>query len=154
MRDDSGPDNFATANDLTAPVDTAQMAYRSVQPSTMSLLGLVRHLAEVERHWFRRVMAREPAPKLYCTETNPDGDWNDAVADPDLVEQAWSSWRDEVAFGERFVLKASDLDCTGRTGAGRTIQLREVLVHMIEEYARHSGHADLLRERIDGRVGQ
>jgi hypothetical protein len=66
------------------------------------------------------------------------------------VATAWASWRDEVAFAERFVADAPDLELTGPDGT----VLRTVLVHMIEEYARHNGHADLLRERIDGRVGQ
>ena len=137
-----------------AGLDHEQLARRSVPPSTMSLLGLVRHLAEVERTWFRRVMAGEATPKLYCTETDRDGDWNGAVADPDVVAEAWRSWRDEVAFADSFLAGASDLTTVGRMADDRPIQLREVLVHMIEEYARHAGHADLLRERIDGRVGQ
>jgi hypothetical protein len=72
------------------------------------------------------------------------------VADPEVVAEAWSTWRAELAFAERFVDAASDLDLVGKQGH----VLRRVLVHMIEEYARHNGHADLLRERIDGRVGQ
>ena len=76
------------------------------------------------------------------------------MADPEVVAQAWRAWRDEVAFAERFVAGADDLGMRGTMRDGKTISLREVLVHMIEEYARHCGHADLLRERIDGRVGQ
>jgi uncharacterized damage-inducible protein DinB len=131
-------------------LDAEQLARRSVPPSTMSLLGLLRHLSEVERYWFRRVMAGEELAKLYCTREDPDGDWNGAVADAAVVDEAWRLWRAEVAFAEQLVADAPDL---GTTGA-RNTQLREVLVHMIEEYARHCGHADLLRERIDGRVGQ
>jgi uncharacterized damage-inducible protein DinB len=116
-----------------ADLDAEQMARRPVPPSTMSLLGLVRHLAEVERHWFRREMAGQDAPSLYRTDGDRDGDWNWAVADAD-----------------RFVADAVDLDVSGTSG----MPLREVLVHMIEEYARPCGHADLLRERIDGRVGE
>lgn len=134
-----------------AGLDAEQLARRSVPPSTMSLLGLVRHLAEVERHWFRRAMAGHDAPKLYCSELDPDGDWNGATADPAAVDDAWHAWRTEVAFAEQFVAGTADL---GTPGAGRPVQLRDVLVHLIEEYARHCGHADLLRERIDGRVGQ
>jgi len=73
-----------------------------------------------------------------------------AVADPDVVADAWATWRAEVAFAERYVDQATDLSMVGAAGD----PLREVLVHMIEEYARHNGHADLLRERIDGRKGQ
>jgi uncharacterized damage-inducible protein DinB len=133
-----------------ADLDAEQLARRSVPPSTMSLLGLVRHLAEVERHWFRREMARPDAPSLYCSEEDRDGDWNGAVAEPDVVDEAWRTWRTEVAFAEQFVADTADLGTLGATG----VPLRDVLVHMIEEYARHCGHADLLRERIDGRVGQ
>lgn len=80
-------------------------------------------------------------------------DVNGAVADPEVLAEAWETWRAEVAFAERFVDEASDLGITGTHG-GDTISLRDVLVHMIAEYGRHNGHADFLRERIDGRVGQ
>jgi uncharacterized damage-inducible protein DinB len=134
-------------------LDAEQLARRSVEPSTMSLLGLVRHLAEVERNWFRRVMNGQDAPRLFCTETNRDGDFDDAVADPAMVEEAFAAWRSEMAYADEYLATMPDLDTTvaGRDGE---ISLREVLVHMVEEYARHNGHADLLRERIDGRVGQ
>jgi uncharacterized damage-inducible protein DinB len=137
-----------------ADLDATQLAQRSVPPSTMSLLGLVRHLAEVERYWFRVVMAGETASKLYSPDGQRDGDWDGAVADGDVVAQAWRHWGEEVALAERLVDEAADLDVVGRMRDGNPIRLREVLVHMIEEYARHCGHADLLRERIDGRVGQ
>jgi uncharacterized damage-inducible protein DinB len=137
-----------------ADLDAEQLARRAVPPSTMSLLGLVRHMAEVERHWFRRVMANEQAPKLYGGGADRDRDWDGARADPQQVEEAWASWRREVRFAEQLIAGTGDLGTLGRMPDGRTIQLREVLVHMIEEYARHCGHADLLRERVDGRVGQ
>jgi uncharacterized damage-inducible protein DinB len=116
----------------------------------MSLLGILRHLTEVERSWFRRCMAGQNAPRRYVTEQDRDADWNGAVADPAVVDEAWRAWRAEVAFAEQFVAETPDL----RTLGDRLVPLRSVLVHMIEEYARHCGHADLLRERIDGRVGQ
>jgi len=137
-----------------ADLDAAQLASRSVPPSTMSLLGLIRHMADVERHWFRRVMAQADAPPLYWSEDVPDADWLGAVADPAVVDDAWRAWRDEVAFAEKFVSDTPDLSVKGIYGDGDSVELRSVLVHMIEEYARHCGHADLLRERIDGRVGQ
>jgi uncharacterized damage-inducible protein DinB len=137
-----------------ADLDAVQLARRSVPPSTMSLLGLIRHMADVERNWFRRVMAQADAPPLYWSEGVEDGDWLGAVADPAVVDDAWRAWREEVAFAERFVADSPDLGLKGVMQDGRSIALREVLVHMIEEYARHNGHADLLRERIDGRVGQ
>jgi hypothetical protein len=140
-------------------LDAEALARRSVEPSTMSLLGLVRHLAEMERHSFRKVMAGQDAPRLFCSDTNRDGDFDGAVPDPQVVAEAWDAWRAEVDFAERLVAKAATLDITGkdRTGLGQgqgPISLREVLVEMIHEYARHLGHADLLRERIDGRIGQ
>ena len=130
-----------------AGLDAEAMARRSVPPSTLSLLGLVRHMAEVERNWFRRRLAGQDAPPRYGGD---DAEFDGAVPDPEVVAEAWSAWRSEVAFAERFVAEAPDLDLTGSDGT----VLREVLVHMIEEYARHNGHADFLRERIDGRVGQ
>jgi uncharacterized damage-inducible protein DinB len=133
-----------------ADLDAEELARRSVPPSTMSLLGLIRHMAEVERGWFRRRLAGQDAPRLYSSEADTEGDWNGAVADPAVVDEAWRAWRAEVAFAEKFVDDSDDLGATGKGG----VPLRDVLVHMIEEYARHCGHADLLRERIDGRVGQ
>ena len=131
-------------------LDAEQLARRSVPPSTMSLLGLVRHMAEVERDWFRREMAGQDTPDLYCSDHDREGDWNGAVADPAVVAEAWRAWRVEVAFADQFIEGTADLGTPGT----KQMPLRQVLVHMIEEYARHCGHADLLRERIDGRVGQ
>ncbi len=143
-----------------AGLDAEQMAQRSVEPSTLSLLGIVRHLAGVERETFRVLMAGQDAPMLYCSPTNRDGDFDGAVADPDVVAEAWDTWHAEVDFAERFVDQAPSLDITGddpmnqHGSGGGQMSLREVLVGTIEEYARHMGHADLLRERIDGRLGQ
>ncbi len=134
-------------------LDAEQMARRSVPPSTMSLLGLVRHMADVERNWFRRVMAGEDARPLFYSAESPDGDWDGATADDAIVAEAWQAWRNEVAFAEGFVDRTADLGAMG-TRHGALVPLRDILVHMIEEYARHCGHADLLRECIDGRVGQ
>jgi uncharacterized damage-inducible protein DinB len=134
-------------------LDAAQLARRAVDPSTMSLLGLVRHLAEVERSWFRRRFAGQDVPKRYQSEADPDGDFNGAVADQTVVDEAWAAWREEVAFAEQLV-RDTDLGFVGTDGGGGPISLRELLVHMVEEYARHNGHADLLRERIDGRIGE
>ncbi|MEV0641042.1 DinB family protein [Streptomyces sp. NPDC050619] len=142
-----------------AGLDAEQMARRSVPPSTMSLLGLVRHLAEGERH-LRRVMAGEDTPRLYRTDEDRDAEWNGAIADPAVVEDAWRQWRAEVELTDRFIADVTDL---GTLNAGFSdfgpepggqVQLRDVLAAQIGEYARHCGHADLLRERIDGRVGQ
>jgi hypothetical protein len=141
-----------------AGLDAAGMARRSVPPSDLSLLGLVRHLAETEQSWFRRTLAGQDVPRLYRTADEPGRAFSGAVPDPARVRQAWANWREEVAFAEQFVADAPDLEVAGHhdDGAGHAsaITLREVMVHLIEEYARHNGHADLLRERIDGRIGQ
>jgi hypothetical protein len=143
-----------------AGLDAEAMARRAVEPSTMSLLGLVRHLAEVERATFRVLMAGQDVPRLYCSSTDRDGDFDGAVADPQVVAQAWDAWRAEADYTTRFVAAAPSLDVTAQDpgnqhgSGGGAISLREVLVGAIEEYARHLGHADLLRERIDGRLGQ
>jgi uncharacterized damage-inducible protein DinB len=135
-------------------LDPAQLARRSVPPSTMSLLGLIRHMADVERNWFRRVMSQADAPALYWSDDVPAADWAGAVADQAVVDDAWRAWREEVAFAEDFVAGSPDLGIKGTMRDGTKVALREVLLHMVEEYARHCGHADLLRERVDGRVGQ
>ncbi|MGH1562196.1 DinB family protein [Mumia sp. DW29H23] len=135
-------------------LDAEQMARRSVPPSTMSLLGLVRHLADVERTWFRQVMAGEDVTRHYRTAEDRDADFNGAVADDEVVADAWRRWEDEIAYAERLVDATDDLGALSRSTAHDPVSLREVMVHMIEEYARHAGHADLLRECIDGRTGQ
>src|SRR5438477_245796 len=88
----------STSTSRRAGLDAEALARRSVEPSTMSLLGLVRHLAEVERDSFRNVMVGQNAPKLFCSDTDLDGDFNGAVADPDVVAGAWAAWRAEVDF--------------------------------------------------------
>jgi uncharacterized damage-inducible protein DinB len=139
-----------------AGLDAASLARRGVEPSTLSLLGLVRHLADVERGWFRRVLAGQDAPPHFGSATDPDEDFNGAAPDPALVAEAWQVWRAEVEFADRFVAEAPDLDITGKVPDPwrGPMSLRWVLLHMVEEYARHNGHADLLRQQIDGRVGQ
>ncbi|MFC8124067.1 DinB family protein [Streptomyces sp. NPDC057302] len=131
----------------------AELALRSVEPSTLSLLGLVRHLADVERRWFRRVLAGQDVPLLFGTDTDPDQDFDGAAPDPAVIAAAWQAWRAETAFADRFAAEAPDLDIEGHDGWRGTVSLRWVLIHLIEEYARHNGHADLLRERIDGAIG-
>ncbi|UQT60531.1 DinB family protein [Streptomyces durmitorensis] len=131
----------------------AELALRSVEPSTLSLLGLVRHLADVERRWFRRVLAGQDVPLLFGTDTHPDHDFDGAVPEPAVIAAAWEAWRAEAAFADRFVMEAPDLDIEGHDGWRGTVSLRWVLIQMVEEYARHNGHADLLRERIDGAIG-
>ncbi|MEU0399353.1 DinB family protein [Streptomyces sp. NPDC006197] len=131
-----------------------ELARRSVEPSTLSLLGLVRHMADVERHWFREVLAgEEDAGPLFSSPDSPDGDFDGASADPAAVTEAWEAWRAAVAYSDRFTAEAPHLDVSAQDGWRGEVSLRWVLIHMIEEYARHNGHADLLRERIDGTRG-
>jgi uncharacterized damage-inducible protein DinB len=131
-----------------------QLARQAVACSTLSLLGLVRHMADVERHWFRRIMNAENAPPHFRTPEDPDAAFNGAVPDPACVAEAWAAWRGEIANSERFVAAAPNLEITGNESWRGPMSLRWVLVHMIEEHARHNGHADLLRQKLDGRVGQ
>ena len=137
-------------------LDAAGLARRSVDPSSMSLLGLLRHLADVERAWFRTFMADQDAPSRFSSREHPDGDFDGARPDEAVVAEAWQAWREEIAFADSFVAAAPGLELLGKKeDAWRgKMSLRWVLTHMIEEYARHNGHADLLRERIDGAVGQ
>jgi uncharacterized damage-inducible protein DinB len=129
-----------------------QLKARSVEPSALSLLGLVRHMAEVERWWFRRNFAGEPLDGLYCTEESEDGDFDDvATADPavDLARFA-----EECALARQTVADRGLDETFVHPRRGTEMSLRWIFVHMIEEYARHNGHADLLRERIDGHTGE
>lgn len=137
-------------------LDAADLARRSAEPSTLSLLGLVRHLADVERGWFRGIMAGQDLPPHFSSATDPDADFDGALPGPAVVAEAWNAWRAEAAFTDQFIAEAPSLDITGKIpDAWRGLMsLRWVLVHVVEEYARHNGHADLLRERIDGRIGQ
>lgn len=134
-------------------LDAEQLARRSVPPSTMSLLGLVRHLARVEQSWGRRILGGESVPRMFEGE-GEDPAFDGAVPDPAVVAQAFARWEEEMASTDAVVGSFTDLGERVPLGDGQRIAVREVLVHLIEEYARHCGHADLLRERIDGRVGQ
>ena len=131
-----------------------QLATASVPPSNLTLVGLVRHMAAVEQSWFRRVMGRNlDLPRLYGKLEDRDADFTGVEPTQECVDEAFASLAREIAHAEAFVAAQPDLGITGTHGDGE-IELREVLVHMIEEYARHCGHADLLRECIDGRTGQ
>lgn len=125
-----------------------QLARRSVPPSTMSLLGLVRHLAETERDWRGWITLEEPPSRLYGPH---DADFDGARADQAVVEAAFADLEREQHLTDEALAAHPDLG--ERVGRER-IAIRELLVHRIEEYARHCGPADLLRECVDGRVGQ
>ena len=136
-----------------AGLNPTQLAERSVSRSTLSLLGLLRHAAESERFWFRQVMAGEEPSALFSSPATPDGAFDVADADAQMVTQAWETWKTEVLFADRFIAAAPDLDIVGNEPGEGPVSLRWVLMHMVEEYARHNGHADLLRQQIDGAVG-
>ena len=131
-------------------LDHDQLRMRAVPPSSMSLLGLVRHMADVEANWFRRVLTGEDRPGIYWSDDNPDGEFDDVAGAS--VETDFTTWRAECD-NARAVASRLRLDDCG-TRKGERVSLRWVLVHMIEEYARHNGHADLLRECIDGVTGE
>lgn len=134
-----------------------QLATRSVPPSSMSLLGLVRHLARVENSWFQRVAQASGTDRLYWSSDDRDLDFNGAEGTEECAADAFEAWHREIRAAEEWVTAQDDL---GRDlampdhGDGETVSVRDMLVHMIEEYARHCGHADLLRECLDGRTGQ
>ncbi|WP_031077874.1 DinB family protein [Streptomyces sp. NRRL WC-3742] len=130
-----------------------QLRLRSVPPSNLSLLGLVRHMAEVERYWFQVILLGEDITvSHYCTPENEDGDFDDV--DTADVAADLAVWRAEVEASRR-AAAALSLDTFGmQLRRGEEVTLRWILVHMIEEYARHNGHADLLRELVDGSTGE
>lgn len=129
-----------------------QLRSRAVPPSTLSLLGLVRHMADVERSWFGRVLAKEDVTPLYYSDDDPDGDFDNV--DTADVDEAFATWHEECELARTRLAAAPSLDVTGFRRNGDEVTLRWILVHMIEEYARHNGHADLLRERLDGATGE
>ena len=133
-------------------LDDDQLRRQSMPPSTLSLLGLVRHMAEVERFWFRQVIGGQDLGRVW----SDDGDFQAAYrAEGADVDEAFERWQREVALAREVEAAAPALDVTGHQAKwGEDVSLRWVLVHMIEEYARHNGHADLLREGLDGVTGE
>ncbi|MFI1735434.1 DinB family protein [Streptomyces acidicola] len=137
-----------------ADLDDAQLRTASVPPSELSLMGLVRHMADVERNWFRRVLANEDAGPLHYSDEDPDGEFH--LTDTDTWEDAYATWQAEMAAARSNAARfALDGISEGRSRLiEEPITLRWIYNHMIEEYARHNGHADLLRERLDGATGE
>jgi hypothetical protein len=128
-----------------------QLRQRTVPPSNLSLLGLIRHMAEVERGWFRRRVGGENVAFLFSSEADPDGEF-DHVDTAD-AEQDFATYLREIDLA-RQAAAGRELDETFfHSHRHAWMSVRWVYVHMIEEYARHNGHADLLRERIDGATG-
>jgi uncharacterized protein DUF664 len=134
-----------------AGVPPGRLSERGVPPSGLSLHGMVRHLAAGERWWFRIQFAGEDVPLLYYSDDDPNQDFDDLAGDP---AEAFAVWRAECARSREIVAGAS-LDDTGRRRqTGEPISLRRLLLMSVTEYARHAGHADLLRERVDGVTGE
>jgi uncharacterized damage-inducible protein DinB len=135
-----------------ADLTEQQLKERSVGPSSMSLLGLVRHMTDVERSWFGRTFSGRDRPPLYWSDADPDGDFDSL--DDDSVAEVFAAFDREVAESRAAVdgKTPDDLSVAEHHGGGRP-SLRWICTHMIEEYARHNGHADFLRERIDGATG-
>ncbi|MFJ3925875.1 DinB family protein [Streptomyces sp. NPDC090022] len=128
-----------------------QLRRRSMPPSTLSLLGLVRHMAEVERHWFRRVVGGEDLPHLWSDSSDFQAAYD---ASESTRAQAFPAWEAEVARARRIEERAPSLEVTAYVPKWEAeVSLRLVMLHLIHEYARHNGHADFLREGIDGVVG-
>lgn len=134
-----------------AGVPAAQFSEPLIPPSGLTLHGLLRHLAGAERWWFRQQFAGEDLPLLYYSRDAPNDDFDVLDGDP---AEVWATWWDECARARQIVDSAGSLDAIGAgRPRGAEISLRWVLAHLIAEYARHNGHADLLRERADGRTG-
>ncbi|MFJ3789788.1 DinB family protein [Kitasatospora sp. NPDC090091] len=133
-----------------AGLTTEQLRARVLAPSDLSLLGLVRHLAEVERGWFRNTFNNEALPGFW---KHPDGSFAEFDVDTADPEEAFAVWRGECDHARELVAAADSLDVLGHHGE-EAFSLRWILTHMIEEYARHNGHADLLREHLDGETGE
>lgn len=120
-------------------------------PSTLSLLGLVRHMAEVERAWFRRVINAEDVPLVWSADDDYQVVYDASTA---TRAEAFEAWEAEVERSRRIEREAASLDVTGYDPrSGKQVSLRPVMSHLIHEYARHNGHADFLREGVDGTVG-
>lgn len=129
----------------------AQLKEVSVSPSNLTLLGLVRHMAEVERFWFRQGLIAEEIGPIWNSDAGPDAVFvNAPCAD---VAEAFSAWEAECRESRRIFEQLDNLDRTFRTRHSPGVSARSMVTHMIEEYSRHNGHADLLRERIDGQTG-
>jgi uncharacterized damage-inducible protein DinB len=134
-------------------LDDTQRRMAAAAPSPMTLLGLIQHLAEVERNWFRRVLTGEPAPEIYATVATGSSNHSEGfeVSEDSSFRSAITIWQDEVAHARANCASRDPSDTSPFRGS--EVSLRWIYIHMIGEYARHCGHADLIRERIDGVTG-
>ncbi|MEU9994106.1 DinB family protein [Streptomyces sp. NPDC050848] len=132
-------------------LDDEQLRERSMPPSTLSLLGLVRHMAEVERAWFRRVFEDGDAPMVWSDKVDFQAAYD---ASRSTRAEAFAAWEAEVENSRRIEREAASLDVAGyQPRWEQEVSLRMVMVHVLLEYGRHNGHADFLREGVDGTVG-
>jgi uncharacterized damage-inducible protein DinB len=128
-----------------------ELRQRSMPPSTLTLLGLVRHLAEVERTWFRRVFEDHDAPMVWSDTTDFQAAYD---ASASTRQEAFAAWEAEVGHSRRIEGAAASLDLAGYQPRWQEeVSLRMVMLHVLLEYGRHNGHADFLREGVDGTVG-
>lgn len=162
----TGPPHFASERDMLRAfldyqratlamkcegLSDEELRRQSMPPSTLSLLGLVRHMAEVERAWFRRVFEDSDAPMVWSKEIDFQAAYD---ASGSTRAEAFTAWEAEVENSRRIEREAESLDLAGHQPRwGEAVSLRMVLVHVLLEYGRHNGHADLLREGVDGVVG-
>ncbi|MFG2948239.1 DinB family protein [Streptomyces adustus] len=130
-----------------------QLRTASVPPSELSLMGLVRHMAEVERNWFRRVLTGDDPGPIYYSKEDPDGEFH--LTEADTWQDAHDGWQAEIGIARRNAagFGLDELSAGRSRHSGEPFNLRWIYTHMIEEYARHNGHADLIRERVDGVTG-
>jgi Protein of unknown function (DUF664) len=133
-------------------LDGDALARRGVPPSALSLLGIVRHMDLVEWHWFDHVFTGSTHPPPIATDDDRDADFNDLEPQRAMGDIERFQRRCEVS--RSIVAGAESLDTPAASTSRGTVSLRWIMIHMIEEYARHNGHADLLREQIDGAVGE
>ncbi|WP_232663938.1 DinB family protein [Pseudonocardia sp. TRM90224] len=140
-----------------AGLTPAQLASRPLPPSTMSLLGLIRHLTDVERGWFGRVIAGQDLQPIYYSDADPDGDFDnvdEATVDQSHVDATFAAWHAQREQSRAIADGVGSLDEIRPHRREGDLSVRWILVHLLEEYARHSGHADLMREQIDGVTGE
>jgi uncharacterized damage-inducible protein DinB len=165
-RDRMGPPSFGSERDMLRGfldyhratlvmkcdgLTDAELRQRSMPPSALSLLGLVRHMAEVERAWFRRVFEDNGAPMVWSKEVDFQAAYD---ASASTRAEAFAAWEAEVENSRRIEREAESLDLAGHQPRwGEDVSLRMVMVHVLLEYGRHNGHADFLREGVDGTVG-
>jgi hypothetical protein len=142
----------ATLEMKCARLTEDELKRRAVPTSNLTLLGLVRHLTDVEYGWFAEWLDGQPERNLYFTAEDPNGDFDNLESQPVLA--VWAAYHAQVAESRRILATFAEADEMARGGPGRARNVRWIALHMVEEYARHNGHADLLREAIDGATGE